>query len=64
MNDRTPESDDNDQVTLQVHLPRQVFKGLLALGEKYGTGACGVIRHLAHNAVDNAARKTSKQGRE
>jgi hypothetical protein len=56
MNDHTIDPDD-DQVTLYVHLPRRVFNGLLTLGDRYGTGVHGVIRHLAFNAVDSAARK-------
>jgi hypothetical protein len=51
-------TDADDQVTLEVHLPRKLFNGLRTLGEKHGTGVYGVLRHLAHNAVDNAQRST------
>jgi hypothetical protein len=34
------------------------FNGLRMLGEKYNTGVHGVIRHLAHNAVENAQHKS------
>lgn len=50
-------SDADDTVTLEVHLPRRVVNGLRSLGDQYGTGIHGVIRHLAHNAVDNAQHK-------
>jgi hypothetical protein len=51
-------SDADDQVTLEVHLPRDLFNGLRSLGERYGVGVHGVIRHLAHNAVANAQHKS------
>jgi hypothetical protein len=54
----TAESD--DQVRLEVQLPRKLFNGLRQLGNRYGTGVHGVIRHLAHNAVDNAQQQKNK----
>jgi hypothetical protein len=52
----TSDDDADDTVTLEVHLPRKVLNGLGTLGDKYGTGVHGVIRHLAHNAVDAASK--------
>jgi len=59
MNDRPATTDPDDQVRLEVHLPRKLFNGLRTLGDKYGSGVHGVIRHLAHNAVDNVQRKAA-----
>jgi hypothetical protein len=59
MCDPATSDDADDTVTLEVHLPRKVVNGLRALGSRYGTGVHGVIRHLAHNAVDNAQRKAA-----
>jgi hypothetical protein len=56
MSDPAP-SDADDTVTLEVNLPRKVVNGLRALGSQYNTGIHGVLRHLAHNAVDNAQHK-------
>jgi hypothetical protein len=44
--------DDEDQVRITLLLPRPLFDGLLELGKRYKTGVHGVIRHIAHNAVD------------
>ena len=52
-----PATSDADEVRLEVSLPRKLFNGLRTLGDQYGTGVHGVIRHLAHNAVDNAQHK-------
>ena len=52
----TSDDDADDTVTLEVHLPRKVLNGLRTLGEKYNTGVHGVLRHLAHNAVDAASK--------
>jgi hypothetical protein len=58
MNVHDPANADDDQVRLEVNLPRKLFNGLRMLGEKYNTGVHGVIRHLAHNAVENAQHKS------
>jgi hypothetical protein len=59
MNNHDPAtSESDDQVRLEVNLPRSLFNGLRSLGERYGVGVHGVIRHLAHNAVANAQHKS------
>lgn len=60
MNNHDPATaPDDDQVRLEVNLPRNLFNGLRSLGERYGVGVHGVIRHLAHNAVANAQDKNA-----
>jgi hypothetical protein len=51
---------DDDQVEILLYLPRSLFNGLRELGNQYGKGVHAVIRHLAHNAVDNAAHKNKQ----
>jgi hypothetical protein len=53
----TPDAD--DEVRLELLLPRKLFNGLRTLGEKYGTGVYGVIRHLVHNAVDEELQRNT-----
>jgi hypothetical protein len=58
MNIHDPATPPNeDLVRLEVNLPRKLFNSLRTLGDQYGTGVHGVIRHLAHNAVDSARHK-------
>jgi hypothetical protein len=52
--------DDDDQVRVTLLLPRPLFDGLLELGKRYKTGVHGVIRHIAHNAVDAMSKHPSK----
>jgi hypothetical protein len=56
------QANDSD-VRITLILPRPLFDGLLELGKRYKTGVHGVIRHLAHNAVDNARHMQSVVGR-
>ena len=52
-----PATSDADQVRLEVQLPRKLFNGLRQLAETYNTGVHGAVRHVLHNAVDNAQQK-------
>jgi hypothetical protein len=52
MTDQANDPNYSDSVRVTLLLPRPLFDGLLELGKRYKTGVRGVIRHLAHNAVD------------
>jgi hypothetical protein len=60
INDPATSLETDDQVRLEVHLPRKLFNGLRQLAETYQTGVHGAVRHVLHNAVDNA-KHNSKQ---
>jgi hypothetical protein len=60
MNDPATSTDADDQVRLEVQLPRKLFNGLRQLAETYNTGVHGAVRHVLHNAVDTAQHNKNK----